>query len=136
VPDDARRLQDAALQRGIVPDLLRRESTARGMACQRVTQVTSVVAVEKLTVTWGGAPITIAVPVDRPAGVSDEGVFGQPMATASAQSRPIMALSPTAMALKSLAHFRGSAAVVRSSPFITLPRLAIFCWTGPPNCVE
>ena len=41
-----------------------------------MTQYTSFVAVEKMVVTTGGKPKTIAVPVEMPQGVSYEGVFG------------------------------------------------------------
>jgi Ca-activated chloride channel family protein len=93
-----------ALQRGTFPEAIRREITALGVEFQLVTQFTSFVAVEELTVTVAGEPITVAVPVDIPAGVSYEGVFGQSMATLSAPMRPHMASSPAPMAFKSLAR--------------------------------
>jgi Ca-activated chloride channel family protein len=94
-----------ALQHGTFPEAIQHEITALGVEFQLVTQFTSFVAVEELTVTVGGEPVTIAVPVDIPAGVSYEGVFGQQMASASTRSYPITALSPAAMAMKSLARF-------------------------------
>ncbi|MCE5314782.1 MAG: VIT and VWA domain-containing protein [Armatimonadota bacterium] len=42
-----------------------------------VTQYTSFVAVEKMVVTFGGTPRTVAVPVEMPEGVSYEGVLGK-----------------------------------------------------------
>ena len=42
-----------------------------------MTQYTSFVAVEKMIVTEGGKPRTIAVPVEMPEGVSYEGIFGE-----------------------------------------------------------
>jgi Ca-activated chloride channel family protein len=45
-----------------------------------MTQFTSFVAVEEMTVTVGGEPTTITVPVEMPDGVSYEGVFGEEMA--------------------------------------------------------
>lgn len=42
-----------------------------------MTQFTSFVAVEEMTVTIGGAPKRIDVPVEIPEGVSYEGVFGR-----------------------------------------------------------
>jgi len=42
-----------------------------------MTQFTSFVAVEEMTVTDGGAPRRIDVPVEMPEGVSHEGVFGE-----------------------------------------------------------
>jgi hypothetical protein len=66
-----------------------------------------------MTVTVGGEPITVAVPVELPAGVNYEGVFGQRMALASAQRHPMMALSPAPMASTSLTRFSRSTAAVR-----------------------
>jgi Ca-activated chloride channel family protein len=110
-----RLLQDyTAMQRGTFPEAIRREITALGVEFQVVTQFTSFVAVEEMTVTVGGEPITVAVPVEIPAGVSYEGVFGQPMATASTENRPRIALSPAPMASESLARFGRSEASRRS----------------------
>ncbi|MGH8066293.1 MAG: VIT domain-containing protein [Candidatus Entotheonellia bacterium] len=109
-----RLLQDyTALQRGTFPEAIEREITALGVEFQLVTQFTSFVAVEEMTVTVGGEPVTIAVPVDIPAGVSYEGVFGQQMAFASTRSRPMMALSPAPIASTSLARFSKSLAFRR-----------------------
>ncbi|MDQ3812706.1 MAG: VWA domain-containing protein, partial [Armatimonadota bacterium] len=70
-------MQDmAALQRGSFPKELKDEITALGLEYRLMTQFTSFVAVEEMTVTVGGQPTTIAVPVDMPEGVSYEGVFG------------------------------------------------------------
>jgi Ca-activated chloride channel homolog len=110
-----RLLQDyTALQRGAFPEAIEREVTALGVEFQLVTQFTSFVAVEEMTVTVAGEPVTIAVPVDIPAGVSYEGVFGQQMAFASTRSRPVLALSPAPMAMKSLARLSRSPASERS----------------------
>jgi Ca-activated chloride channel family protein len=93
-----------ALQRGAFPEAIRQEVTTLGVEFQLVTQFTSFVAVEELTVTVGGEPVIVAVPVDIPSGVSYEGVFGQQMAFASTRSHPMLALSPAPMALQSLAR--------------------------------
>jgi Ca-activated chloride channel homolog len=103
-----------ALQQGTFPEAVQREITALGVEFQLVTQFTSFVAVEELRVTVGGEPITVAVPVDIPAGVSYEGVFGQATAFASTQIRPTMALSPAPMAARSLAGFGKRSASERS----------------------
>ena len=66
----------AALQRGEFPEELKSEITSLGIAFRLMTQFTSFVAVEELTVTIGGEPTTITVPVEMPDGVSYEGVFG------------------------------------------------------------
>ncbi len=70
-------MQDyAALQRQEFPDELKREITELGLEYRLMTQFTSFVAVEELTVTSGGEPMKIDVPVEMPEGVSYEGVFG------------------------------------------------------------
>ena len=48
-----------------------------GLEFRLMTQFTSFVAVEEMTVTDGGEPRRIEVPVDIPEGVSHEGVFGE-----------------------------------------------------------
>ncbi len=102
-----------ALQRGTFPDAIRRDITALGVEFQLVTQFTSFVAVEEMMVTVGGEPIAIAVPVDIPAGVSYEGVFGRPMATASAHGPHLRAFNPAPMALQSRVRSSRSAAAER-----------------------
>src|SRR5262249_50980340 len=75
-------MQDyAALQSGNFPDALRKEITTLGVEFRLLTQFTSFVAVEEMTVTVGGEPQTIAVPVEMPEGVSYEGVFGEAVAS-------------------------------------------------------
>jgi len=66
----------AALQRGSFPDELKQQIIALGVEFRLVTQFTSFVAVEELTVTVGGEPTKVLVPVEMPDGVSYEGVFG------------------------------------------------------------
>jgi Ca-activated chloride channel homolog len=102
-----------ALQRGTLAEAIQQEITGLGVEFQLVTQFTSFVAVEELTVTVAGEPITIAVPVEVPAGVSYEGVFGQATAFASTRSHPMMASGPVPRAMKSLAHLGGSAPAER-----------------------
>ncbi len=67
----------AALQGGQFPEPLKQQITALGLEYRLMTQFTSFVAVEELTVTVGGQPTKIAVPVEMPDGVSYEGVFGE-----------------------------------------------------------
>jgi Ca-activated chloride channel family protein len=66
----------AAMQRGQFPDELKQQIIALGLEFRLMTQFTSFVAVEEMTVTVGGEPTTITVPVEMPDGVSYEGVFG------------------------------------------------------------
>jgi Ca-activated chloride channel family protein len=57
------------------PDV-REAITQLGLEYRLVTQFTSFVAVEEMTVTDGGQPRRIDVPVEMPEGMSREGVFG------------------------------------------------------------
>jgi Ca-activated chloride channel family protein len=65
-----------AMQRGDFPEELKSQVTALGVEFRLMTQFTSFVAVEEMTVTVGGEPTTITVPVEMPDGVSYKGVFG------------------------------------------------------------
>ena len=67
----------AAMQSGNFPENLKNEMTALGVEFKLVTQFTSFVAVEELTITRGGVPTKISVPVEMPDGVSYEGIFGE-----------------------------------------------------------
>jgi TonB family protein len=58
------------------PDM-REAITQLGLEYRLMTQFTSFVAVEEMTVTDGGQPRRIDVPVEMPEGVSREGVFGE-----------------------------------------------------------
>jgi len=51
--------------------------TQLGLNYRLMTQFTSFVAVEEMTITDGGEPRKIEVPVEMPEGVSHEGVFGK-----------------------------------------------------------
>ncbi len=67
----------AAMQSGQFPEELKQQIIALGIEFRLMTQFTSFVAVEEMTVTVGGEPTTIQVPVEMPEGVSYEGVFGE-----------------------------------------------------------
>jgi Ca-activated chloride channel family protein len=68
---------------------------------QIMTQFTSFVAVEEATVTIGGQPTRVVVPVELPDGVSREGIFGeQPSVPASAAA---VAYRPTGTASAGIA---------------------------------
>jgi TonB family protein len=58
------------------PDV-RESITQLGLEYRLMTQFTSFVAVEEMTVTDGGQPRRIDVPVEMPEGVSREGAFGE-----------------------------------------------------------
>lgn len=66
----------AALQQGNFPEELKNQIIRLGLDFRLLTQFTSFVAVEELTVTIGGEPTKINVPVEMPDGVSYEGIFG------------------------------------------------------------
>lgn len=66
----------AALQQGTFPEELKNQIIRLGLDFRLLTQFTSFVAVEELTVTIGGEPTKINVPVEMPDGVSYEGIFG------------------------------------------------------------
>ena len=71
-------MQDyAAAQQGAYPEALKRQVIDLGLEYRLMTQFTSFVAVEEMTVTVGGEPVKVDVPVEMPDGVSYEGVFAE-----------------------------------------------------------
>ena len=66
----------AAMQSGQFPTELKQQIIDLGLEFRLLTQFTSFVAVEEMTVTVGGEPTKVNVPVEMPDGVSYEGVFG------------------------------------------------------------
>src|SRR4030095_10690936 len=68
------------IQNGNARDDIREAITALGLNFRLMTQFTSFVAVEEMTVTDAGVPRRIEVPVEMPEGVSHRGVFGEPQA--------------------------------------------------------
>jgi Ca-activated chloride channel family protein len=81
-------MQDyAAHQHGNVAEEHRRQITALGVDFRLMTPFTSFVAVEEMTVTVGGAPVTVVVPVELPEGVRYEGIFGQTTASGDLRMR-------------------------------------------------
>jgi Ca-activated chloride channel family protein len=74
------------------------EITKLGLEYKLMTQYTSFVAVEEMTITDGGKPRTVQVPVELPEGVSYEGIFGpageaRPVAQAMTFALPMSASS-------------------------------------------
>jgi TonB family protein len=63
-----------AAQSGEMPEDLREQVTGLGLEYRLLTQFTSFVAVEETTVTDGGRPRRIDVPVETPEGVASRGV--------------------------------------------------------------
>jgi hypothetical protein len=64
----------AGVQSGNLRDDVREAITQLGLGFRLMTQFTSFVAVEEMTITDGGEPRRIEVPVELPAGVQREGV--------------------------------------------------------------
>ena len=67
------------LQRGSAREDLKAQITKLGLDFRLMTPFTSFVAVEEKTVTEGGAPRRVEVPVEMPEGMSYQGVFGTGM---------------------------------------------------------
>lgn len=65
------------MQTGAPKDDLKQQITQLGLEHRLMTQFTSFVAVEEQTVTTGGEPRVVQVPVEMPQGVRYEGVFGE-----------------------------------------------------------
>jgi Ca-activated chloride channel family protein len=64
-------------QHGRMRPELQETLTQLGLEYRLMTQFTSFVAVEEMTMTDGGVPRRVDVPVELPAGVSRQGVFGE-----------------------------------------------------------
>ncbi len=76
--DDLMAEDFTGMQRGTPKAEVRLAITQLGLAHRLMTQYTSFVAVEEMTITEGGRPRRIDVPVEIPEGVSYEEVFGGP----------------------------------------------------------
>jgi Ca-activated chloride channel family protein len=76
--DDLMARDYAGIQQGTTRKDVKEEITQLGLDFHLMTQFTSFVAVEEMTVAEGGQPRLIHVPVEMPEGVSPEGVFGKP----------------------------------------------------------
>jgi Ca-activated chloride channel family protein len=106
------------MQGGTMRADLRDAITQLGLDYRLMTQYTSFVAVEEKTVTEGGQPRRVEVPVEMPEGVSYEGVFGEKdkalmgnaMPAASARSGMVMA------AAEKVESFAGGRAAVAPPP--------------------
>src|SRR5437879_12636459 len=74
---------------------LKQQITDLGLQYRLMTQFTSFVTVDEMTITDGGQPKTVQVPVEMPDGVSREGVFGAK--DGEAQSQYAYAAAPMTM---------------------------------------
>ena len=75
--DDLMSQDYAGIQNGAPRQDVSEAITQLGLEFRLMTQFTSFVAVEEMTVTDGGQPRRVEVPVEMPEGVSREGVFGE-----------------------------------------------------------
>ena len=80
------------IQNGTTRDEVREAITELGLNFRLMTQFTSFVAVEEMTVTDGGTPRRIEVPVEMPEGVSHRGVFGEDKEQGAINSKAIASL--------------------------------------------
>jgi hypothetical protein len=84
------------IQNGNAREDIREAITQLGLNFRLMTQFTSFVAVEEMTVTDGGTPRKIDVPVEMPEGVSHEGVFGKEKTVARSANYSYPQLSTSA----------------------------------------
>jgi Ca-activated chloride channel family protein len=75
--DDLMGQDYSGMQTGQTRTDIRDAITQLGLDYRLMTQFTSFVAVEEMTITDGGQPRRVEVPVEMPEGVSYEGVFGK-----------------------------------------------------------
>src|SRR5262249_21266937 len=75
--DDLMSQDYAGMQNGNPKPETQEAITQLGLEYRLMTQFTSFVVVEEMTITTGGEPRRIDVPVEMPEGVSREGVFGR-----------------------------------------------------------
>lgn len=78
----------AGVQNNNASDALRNQIAQLGLDYKLLTPYTSFVAVEETTVTEGGQPKRVQVPVNMPQGMSYEGVFGSPGGSIQAMYGP------------------------------------------------
>lgn len=96
------------MQTGTPTGDLKQQITDLGLQYRLMTQFTSFVAVEEMTITDGGQPKTVQVPVEMPDGVSREGVFGLKDGERQYASAAMQLASPVPMA-KSRAVYNANA---------------------------
>lgn len=81
------------IQQGNMKPELQETITQLGLEYRLMTQFTSFVAVEEMTITDGGKPRRVDVPVEIPEGVSRQGVFGDEEEALKVVNRPSGTLS-------------------------------------------
>ena len=111
--DDLMAQDWAGSQTGNPRSDVRAAVTALGLQYSLMTQFTSFVAVEEMTVTTGGEPRRIEVPVEMPEGVSYDGVFGTERGSAFGVM-PLMAMQSTVMVTASTPALRTETSQVKA----------------------
>ncbi len=114
----------SGLQSGRARTEVREEITRLGVDFRLMTPYTSFVAVEETTVTVGGQPRRIEVPVEMPEGVSYEGVFGEQGIAGPARGGVVggvpggvfRALSPTSFVYEEIRRFDASGLAAPPAP--------------------
>jgi Ca-activated chloride channel family protein len=118
--DDLMSQDYGGMQSGAAKPEVKEAITQLGLEYRLLTQFTSFVAVEETTVTDGGQPRRIDVPVEMPEGVSYEGVFGTKKEAAFERAKMKGQMQGAAMsgsyARKSISSPRVSADAVASLP--------------------
>ncbi|MCP5110141.1 MAG: VWA domain-containing protein, partial [bacterium] len=109
------------IQGGNPKSEIKEEITQLGLDYRLMTQFTSFVAVEETTVTEGGVPRRIDVPVEMPEGVSFEGVFG-------ADTKMVARKSGFGGAMRSFAQSAGGG--VRAAPMAVSERVSVDAVSG------
>lgn len=105
-----------ALQRNQFPEHLKQQVIDLALDYRLMTPFTSFVAVEELTVTAGGQPTTITVPVEMPEGVDHEGIFGRRRARGVGKGST---LGQSYFAAPSASHIGGGAVLEKSADMLS-----------------
>lgn len=87
--DDLMKQDYSGIQNGNARADVQEAITQLGLEYRLMTQFTSFVAVEEMTITDGDVPRRIEVPVEMPDAVSRKGVFGDQISAAQIQSLPV-----------------------------------------------
>jgi Ca-activated chloride channel family protein len=103
------------MQRGAMRADLRENITQLGLEYKLMTQYTSFVAVEETTITEGGQPKRVEVPVEMPEGVSYEGIYGREQRAAPMGYSGSLVPRKLAVAAVAQAPVAGPAMVDRTS---------------------
>src|SRR5215468_1358283 len=81
------------MQQGSMKPALQEQITQLGLDYRLMTQFTSFIAVEDRIITKDGKPQRVEVPVERPEGVSHDGIFGEEKQFDKMVALPMMGLS-------------------------------------------